>query len=62
LSTRKHQAAVARDVRQGQQAGVSATPTFFINGVRLTGAKPAAAFEAIIDRQLAALKDSKSKK
>ena len=59
ISTSKYRAAVEQDVSEGKQAGVSATPTFLINGVRLTGAQPAAAFEAIIDRQLETMKEEK---
>ncbi len=59
LETNKYKAAVEQDVIEGKQAGVSATPTFFINAVRLTGAQLATAFEAIIERQLAATKENK---
>jgi len=38
---------------QLQRLGVSATPTFFINGRYLAGAMPAADFEKIIDDELA---------
>jgi protein-disulfide isomerase len=31
---------VKADIAQGAQAGVRATPTFFINGVRIPGVKP----------------------
>jgi protein-disulfide isomerase len=31
---------VKADIAQGVQAGVRATPTFFINGVRIPGVKP----------------------
>jgi len=43
---------VYRDMRQGRRLGVSSTPTFFINGRLLTGAKPLEAFEAIVDEEL----------
>jgi protein-disulfide isomerase len=46
-------AAVDLDAQQGRLVGVSATPTFFINGIPLSGAQPAAAFERIIDEELA---------
>lgn len=59
LSANKYRAAVERDEIEGKQAGVDGTPAFFINGVPLTGAQPASAFEAIIDRQLAAMKEKK---
>ena len=44
---------VARDFQDGQSYGVSGTPTFFINGRRLVGARPLSAFQAIIDEALA---------
>jgi len=46
-------AAVETDAQQGRLAGVSATPSFFINGIPVYGAQPAAAFEKIIDDELA---------
>ncbi len=36
-----------------QTVGASGTPTFYINGRKLVGAQPAAAFEKIIDEELA---------
>jgi len=46
---------VQRDVQSGSQAGVNATPTFFINGEFLSGAQSDTDFTKIIDRQLSAL-------
>ena len=43
---------VEADVEQGRQLGVSGTPTFFINGVRLAGAAPYEAFTEVIDQAL----------
>jgi protein-disulfide isomerase len=43
---------VAKDLQEGSSYGVSGTPTFFINGVRLVGAQPLAAFTAVIDDEL----------
>ena len=45
--------AVRDDTAAGEAAGVDGTPAFYINGVRLTGAQPAEAFEAIIGPELA---------
>ena len=42
---------VRQDVQLGQKVGVSGTPTFFINGIRLGGFRPAA-FDAVIAYQL----------
>lgn len=44
---------IVGDVSDAQAYGVSGTPTFFINGVRLIGAQAQAAFEAVIDQELA---------
>jgi predicted DsbA family dithiol-disulfide isomerase len=38
---------------EGQKYGVSATPTFFINGRMVTGALPYEAFRAIVEEELA---------
>jgi len=46
-------AAVESDAQQGRLAGVSATPSFFINGIAVSGAQPAAVFEKIIEEELA---------
>jgi len=43
---------VKRDLADGQQAGVSGTPAFFINGVMLSGAQPEEAFRKVIDQEL----------
>jgi protein-disulfide isomerase len=45
---------VRADTLEGQQAKASGTPTFFINGQRIVGAQPFAAFQAAIDQALAA--------
>lgn len=47
-------AEVAADSKAGAAAGVSGTPSFFVNGVKLVGAQPFAAFKSVIDQQLAA--------
>ena len=48
--------AVAKDSAEGTKLGASGTPTFFINGYKLVGAQPAAAFEKLIDQELAKAK------
>ena len=55
LSSERAQAAVKRDLAAGQLAGVDGTPAFFINGIMLSGARPAADFARIIDAELARL-------
>lgn len=53
---RKHAAEIDADVKAGDDAGVSGTPAFFINGRLLTGAQPVEAFKQIIDDELARAK------
>ena len=43
---------VLDDLQDGQRYGVSATPTFFINGQRLIGARPFRSFQTLIDAAL----------
>lgn len=52
LESGKHTQAVKDDMALGQSVGVSATPSFFINGQMLVGAQPFEAFKAIIDQEL----------
>jgi len=40
LSSGKHKTTVEKDVEEGARAGVTGTPTFFINGRMVTGAQP----------------------
>ena len=51
----KYKAAIQQDLAAGTSAGVTGTPTFFINGRYLEGSVPQAQFEKIIDSDLAAL-------
>ena len=44
---------VAKDMQDGQSAGISGTPGFIINGQLLSGAQPFAAFKQVIDAELA---------
>jgi protein-disulfide isomerase len=41
---------VQTDTREGQQAGVHGTPTFFINDQPLVGAQPLSSFQALIQQ------------
>ena len=56
LDSEKARAAIQADQRQGNTAGVSGTPAFFVNGVMLTGALPFESFQAAINQQLAEAK------
>lgn len=43
---------VQNDLEEGQRAGTTGTPTFFINGRKIVGAQPLAAFVQIIEEEL----------
>ena len=46
-------ALLARDLAEGQKAGIDGTPTFFVNGARVVGAVPYKALAAAVERALA---------
>jgi len=52
LTSEKFKADIDKDSAAGRQAGVNGTPGFFINGVFLSGAKPAEEFTRLIDDEL----------
>ena len=52
LNTGRYREEVAKDLHDGFKLGVTSTPTFFINGRPLVGARPFAEFQAVIDRLL----------
>ena len=49
LNSEKYKDRVARDVKDGQDAGVSGTPTIFINGKKIEGAAKLKEYQQIID-------------
>lgn len=53
FDTGKYQAAVKRDIEEGNRVGVTGTPAFFINGRMISGAQPLEAFRRVIDDELA---------
>jgi protein-disulfide isomerase len=53
LASGKYDAAIRRDMEEGQRAGVTGTPAFFINGRLVSGAQPLENFTAVIDDELA---------
>lgn len=53
LSNNKDNANVSKDFSEGQAAGVSGTPTIFVDGIPVVGAQPYSAFQTIIDQELA---------
>ena len=52
LDSGKTSASVEQSVAKGAAAGVSGTPAFFINGIMISGAQPAEAFQEVIDSEL----------
>lgn len=54
LDTGKYTSEVQADLADGSAAGVSGTPSFFINGVQIVGAQPYSAFQQAIEAALAA--------
>jgi len=52
LNSGRYKPQIEQDVQDGLRAGVTATPGFFINGIFLGGAQPAATFEKVIDEEL----------
>ena len=55
LKGEAYAASVKRDALDGSRAGVTGTPSFFVNGKAFEGAQPFSAIEAEIDRLLAEL-------
>lgn len=53
LESGKHTDEVLADFEAGREYGVTGTPTFFINGVRVVGAQPFQVFKDIIEEELA---------
>jgi protein-disulfide isomerase len=53
LDSGKHAAEVQQDLADGSAAGVSGTPSFFVNGMLLVGAQPYSEFKKLIDAELA---------
>jgi protein-disulfide isomerase len=53
ILTEKHKEAIAQDQRLADQLDAKGTPTFFVNGHKITGAQPIEKFKTWIDRELA---------
>lgn len=51
FDTQRHKAEVDSEIKEGNLAGVSGTPTFFINGIRVVGAQPEDVFIKIINSE-----------
>jgi protein-disulfide isomerase len=52
LDSGKHRPGVQKDFEDGQSYGVTGTPTFFINGIPIVGARGLDSFVEIIDSEL----------
>ena len=59
LDSGRYRAAVRKDVAEGRAAGVTGTPTYFVNGLRLTGIQSIDTFREAV---LFALEDANSKR
>jgi protein-disulfide isomerase len=59
LAAGKYKAEIDNDRRDGERAGVTGTPGFFINGIPVSGAQPEESFTRIIDQELAREKASR---
>src|SRR5207249_4331224 len=53
VDSHKYKAEIDNDLHVGDEAGVSGTPAFYINGRMLSGAQPFGEFKRIIDEELA---------
>lgn len=53
LDSGRYRPQIEKDFQDGIVAGVSGTPTFFVNGIFIGGVRPASTFERIIDEELA---------
>lgn len=56
LNSEKYKEEVSKDFFDGIEAGVSGTPTFFLNGYKIEGAVPLENFKKLLDKVLAAAK------
>ncbi len=59
IESGRYEAYVEADSKAGTDIGANGTPTFFINGHQLVGAQPFAAFQSVIDEELAKPKGRK---
>jgi len=52
IESEKYDEEIKKDYFDGEKAGVTGTPTVFINGIKIVGAKPIETFYEIIDGEL----------
>lgn len=53
LGSDRHDAKVTASLQDAQRLGVNATPTYFINGRQISGARPLTQFVQVLDEELA---------
>jgi protein-disulfide isomerase/uncharacterized protein YneF (UPF0154 family) len=53
MESEKYDKEIRKDYIDGEKAGVTGTPTVFINGIKIVGARPVEEYYKIIDRELA---------
>ncbi len=53
LASTAHDEAIQKAVEEGHALGITGTPTFFVNGRRLVGARPFEDFQQLIEAELA---------
>ena len=53
VSSGRYRDAIEKDRREGKEAGVQGTPTFFINGRKVAGAQPYEILRVIIEEEVA---------
>ena len=54
LNSTRHDAAIEKAVADGHALGITGTPTFFVNGRRIVGARPFEDFQQLIEDELSA--------
>jgi len=52
LASGRYEAVVRRDLQETREAGIQGTPSFTVNGQRLTGPIPLEDFKQVIDEEL----------
>lgn len=52
FETNKYGAVIQKNIEEASKAGVTGTPSFFINGIMISGAQPFPKFKEIIDAEL----------
>jgi len=52
MQSERYDKEIEKDIADGEKAGVTGTPTIFINGIKVVGAQPVEEFYRIIDREL----------